>query len=626
MKDAQRLASFGEFELDFRAHELRRGGATAPLEGRAMALLMLLVERRGELVTRDEIVARLWGTDAFVDVESGIHTAVRKLRQALGDQVGAPRYVKTVQGKGYRFIAPVGSGPADLPAPRPQHAWLRWSRVALGATAALGLILLLLALAPRPPTRPRVEVTALRPLSADAGSRAFANLVGDQITGVMNESGLQTGPPPFGSWRSLRRPVSQFVLGGTVDARSDPIRARVYLADVASGLALWTREFQAKPGDEAMLADAAAGAAAEAMYLALEPQAQKGYVTSPQALADHIRGGVLFRSHTAINESGIRAAYERLVVEAPGLALGHGELALILTVEAAASRPPERAALEARADSEARRALRIDPASAGYAYGALALLAGSRDPTNLQAIEQPYRDGVRLQPDFGPFHMRLCDLLTDVGRSREALLACQRAVALRPMASPNAWKYALALEAAGDEGNALRQIEKAARYDPEDNQIRLVRLVILARGDDPSAARAFLRDPRLAPPLPAPARELIDSFIQARETQRVPDVQRAARGIQAAVAAGSLDPGLGVQLLALLGQDEQALEIIGRTRVFHRDLLSPALANVRGDSRFLSAAQRTGLVRYWQTTHTRPDFCAAPNAPPWCAALSASAG
>src|SRR5262245_31578719 len=99
--------TFGDFELDIAAYELRRGGRSVRLERRPMDLLLLLLERRGELVSRADIVDRLWGDGVFVDVETGINTAVRKLRQALRDPAEAPVFVQTVAGRGYRFAAPV---------------------------------------------------------------------------------------------------------------------------------------------------------------------------------------------------------------------------------------------------------------------------------------------------------------------------------------------------------------------------------------------------------------------------------------------------------------------------------------------------------------------------------------
>jgi serine/threonine protein kinase/tetratricopeptide (TPR) repeat protein len=99
---------FGEdFELDLRAYELRRAGRILKLERIPMELLLLLAEKRGQLVTRDQIIERIWGKDVFLDTDNSINAAIRKIRQVLKDNPEQPRFVQTVTGRGYRFIAPV---------------------------------------------------------------------------------------------------------------------------------------------------------------------------------------------------------------------------------------------------------------------------------------------------------------------------------------------------------------------------------------------------------------------------------------------------------------------------------------------------------------------------------------
>ena len=99
--------SFAEFVLDPFAYELRREGRTVKVERRPMELLILLLERRGELVTREEIAERLWSSGVFIDIDTSINTLVRKVRRALRDSATRSRFVQTVQGKGYRFVADV---------------------------------------------------------------------------------------------------------------------------------------------------------------------------------------------------------------------------------------------------------------------------------------------------------------------------------------------------------------------------------------------------------------------------------------------------------------------------------------------------------------------------------------
>src|SRR6266404_1438415 len=104
------LFHFEDFVLNRGAYELRRGGVVVPLQRIPLELLCLLVERRGELVTREEILERVWGKGVFVDSETSINTAVRKLRRALRDDPETPRFVATVPARGYRFVAEI-SGP-----------------------------------------------------------------------------------------------------------------------------------------------------------------------------------------------------------------------------------------------------------------------------------------------------------------------------------------------------------------------------------------------------------------------------------------------------------------------------------------------------------------------------------
>jgi DNA-binding winged helix-turn-helix (wHTH) protein len=94
-------------ELDRRAYELRRSGRSLRLERIPMELLLLLVERRGELVTREEIIEKIWGKDVFLDTDSSINAAIRKIRQALKDDPERPLFVQTITGKGCRFVAAV---------------------------------------------------------------------------------------------------------------------------------------------------------------------------------------------------------------------------------------------------------------------------------------------------------------------------------------------------------------------------------------------------------------------------------------------------------------------------------------------------------------------------------------
>ena len=125
-----RIARFGVFELDLAAGELRKNGARLRLQEQPFQVLALLLERAGQVVTREELRQKLWPSDTFVDFDHSLNTAVNKLRESLGDSASSPRYIETLARRGYRFIAPVqndtnrasdsteASGSLDLPETR----------------------------------------------------------------------------------------------------------------------------------------------------------------------------------------------------------------------------------------------------------------------------------------------------------------------------------------------------------------------------------------------------------------------------------------------------------------------------------------------------------------------------
>src|SRR5882762_2081449 len=160
---ALRTYSFGVFELDPRAGELRKHGMKLKLQGQPLEILRMLLERPGEVVTREDLQKRLWTSDTFVDFDHSLNAAIKRLRDTLDDSAETPRYVETLARRGYRFIAPVeGTGrtvavdlqPRDAAATaiapqQPMTAPLLWRKAELRtfyATAGLlGLMSILIA-------------------------------------------------------------------------------------------------------------------------------------------------------------------------------------------------------------------------------------------------------------------------------------------------------------------------------------------------------------------------------------------------------------------------------------------------------------------------------------------------
>src|SRR6266481_3124090 len=163
--ERREIFRFEDFELD--RYQLHRAGHPVRLQRLPLELLYLLVERRGELVTREEIIERLWGKSVFVDSENGINTAVRKIRQALNDDSDAPRFIITVPARGYRFVASIhetngaideGSSILAVSSVAPgeekpgRQQWPRGAVIIVGLALSAALVVLTLHFSPRPPT------------------------------------------------------------------------------------------------------------------------------------------------------------------------------------------------------------------------------------------------------------------------------------------------------------------------------------------------------------------------------------------------------------------------------------------------------------------------------------------
>jgi DNA-binding winged helix-turn-helix (wHTH) protein len=180
------IVKFEEFALDVSGFHLQRSGQSVRIERIPMELLILLVERRGELLSRDEIVEKLWGKNVFLDTDNAVNTAVRKIRQVLRDDPEQPRFLQTVSGKGYRFIAPVGE-------PEPPERQYQGQESARGTAEAA---------AEARPGNHRLQVVAVAVAFLALGASAYFLLhrkpkLTDKDTIVLADFSNTTGDPVF---------------------------------------------------------------------------------------------------------------------------------------------------------------------------------------------------------------------------------------------------------------------------------------------------------------------------------------------------------------------------------------------------------------------------------------------
>jgi DNA-binding winged helix-turn-helix (wHTH) protein/Tol biopolymer transport system component len=234
------IVCFDQYELDLNSYELRKSGRVVKLEKLPTELLILLVEKRGQLVTREEIIQRLWGDNVFVDTRQGINTAIRKIRVALRDDPENPRLLETVAGRGYRLLAPLSSGDENAhepPAPRlptpssfppsipPESSFtaVRWRYVFVAAIVFVALPTAVFWLSRREAAHPAIEqrITSNPPeapvtnavVSPDGKYLAYADPTGLYLRQINSGETRPWGlPKDFVAWPASWFPDSTHLL------------------------------------------------------------------------------------------------------------------------------------------------------------------------------------------------------------------------------------------------------------------------------------------------------------------------------------------------------------------------------------------------------------------------------
>lgn len=277
---------FGDFELDVRAYELRSAGIPLKLKPIPLKLLLFLVERRGEMITRQEIVERIWGKDVFLDTDNSINGAISKLRQVLRDDAEQPRFVQTVTGQGYRFIAPVQTSGVSLELVKSEEETPAAGESGLGETtpswerSGRGLWALVLAAAiilvattaylrwSRPQHQSRavagrtmLAVLPFENLTGDPGEDYFSDgLTEEMITqlgrinaerlGVIARTSVMHYKHTGEQLSQIGRELGvQYVLEGSVRRDAGKVRITAQLIQVKDQTHLWAQEYDRDPKD-----------------------------------------------------------------------------------------------------------------------------------------------------------------------------------------------------------------------------------------------------------------------------------------------------------------------------------------------------------------------------------------
>src|SRR5579872_47386 len=400
----------GEFELDLGRYELRRSGRRIRLEKKPMELLIFLVGRRDQMVSREQIITKLWRSDLFIDSERNLNNIIRKIRTALADDPSKPRFIETVVGKGYRFIGPMRVIDAQFP----PSGSVQDSGDAANAHessnpgARVSLAVLPLVLVGKAPDDQRFCVGF-----ADALVSRLGNLQG---VNVLPTSAVLNLPATATPTEITSRLGVRFLVHGALQMSKGQWRLSVEVLDSYSRRSCFTKSCDVDVNSRSSLESEVAMQIASVLKRPLRSQGREArprYSRDPIAYTEYIRGYSLSVSGdpALIEESSHHLA--SAVTRDPNFALAHATLSYVCTVRHFES-DPSSMWLE-KAEFHCQRALEIDgDLPEGLVARAFLLWGPSKNFQHLEAIADLKR-ALTLQKNLPHAYNRLGTILAHVG-------------------------------------------------------------------------------------------------------------------------------------------------------------------------------------------------------------------
>jgi len=472
------ILRFGNFELDVRSRELRclkerpqgvpgDGVSSVRLQEQPLEILRLMLERPGEVITRDELRQRLWPEGTFVDFEHSLNAAIKRLRAALGDDADKPTFIETVPRRGYRFV---GSVPG-----------------ARAVTAA-------------PPSAPQVRLVVLpfSNLSDDSSQEYFSD-------GLTEELIAQLGPlcrgqvGIIGRWSSMffkgslqrAREIgdalkAEYLLEGSTRRDGSRVRITARLVEAATETQLWSETYERSTADWLSVQADVAGRVARSLLRELVPPARAVVAPRdhPRAYQAYLKGKYHWARPGDVGLDEALRWFTEAVTEAPDFAAALAALARVQVASAEYYHELPRVALAAAREA-ATRALAIDP-SVSEAHAVTGDLQRMIDG-DWVAAEASYAEAIKLNPSNGAALRSYGLMLALESRYGEALAAVERARELDPLClgtnSTGTWTRYVS----GDYDSAIAHCQYMLEMDPEfvtAHRVLAAALLQAGRGDD----------------------------------------------------------------------------------------------------------------------------------------------
>jgi TolB-like protein/DNA-binding winged helix-turn-helix (wHTH) protein/Tfp pilus assembly protein PilF len=483
------ILRFGVFEMDARAGELRKHGVRTKLQDQPFHVLTLLLQRPGEVVSREELRLQIWGADTFIDFDNGLNTSINKLREALGDSADTPRFIETMPRRGYRFIAPVerlddrgrsaervsrqgDTVVTNRNSPR-RKAFLAASGVALVAALAIWLAFF----------RTKADVIdslAVLPFASD-NSDPGTEYLSDGITEslinnlsqlpnlrvmarstVFRYKGKDADPQKAGNNLHVHA-----VLSGRLLQHGDTLIVHAELMDVRTGAQLWGGLFNRKMGDVLALQADLSKEIAERLKLRLTGEERqllaKRYTVDAEAYQSYLKGRYYWNKRSQEGTQKAAEYFQQAIDKDPAYPLAYVGLADTYVYLSFFNVVPPRDVMP-RAKAMAVKALELDGQLA-EAHVSLGYISYTYD-WDWPAAGRHFEQARALNPAYTRAHPFYPLYLSSSGRPQEALGVAKSALDLDPASPSASHNLAVQFYFARQFNQAIEQCHKTLEMDP----------------------------------------------------------------------------------------------------------------------------------------------------------------
>lgn len=474
------LVQFGPFEVNFRAGELLQHGHKIRLQDQPLQVLAMLLEKPGEVVTREEVKNRLWSSDTFVDFDHGLNNAINRLREALNDSADAPKFIETLPRRGYRFIGEVKRDPLAIiqepppiesaksgtpsvageshapsavlifPPPRVRSKGIWFAAASIGVIAAvIFAVHFVRARAAGSDTSARIQSLAILPLdnlSGDASQEYLADGITDTLTTYLAQMrgirviSRKSAMHYKGTKEDLRQVAKELgvdaVVEGSASRSGTVIQVNAQLIYVPADSHIWARSYETASSSLVAIQREIAADIAHKIGAAIPSESFGSSSSGSAANADaydlYLRSEPYYGLETReANDQAVQLLEKSVEID-PKFAAGYAALATAYRTRAFSLEINEPAWIE-KANAAVAKALSLDPGLAeGYVSRGYLLWSRANSWAHERAVLD-YRRALELNPNLAEAHHQLANVYNHLGLLDKADEEIKKAVALDPL-------------------------------------------------------------------------------------------------------------------------------------------------------------------------------------------------